>query len=808
MAVGKELFSLYGKLSLLGVEPMKKELKAIDKQARKATREIDKLGRKISAVGKTLTKAFTLPLIAAGVASVKFINDASDLNETIAKTGEIFGESAKEIEAWAATSARKIGQSKTQAMDAASTFGIFGASAGLAGEDLVKFSTGFTELASDMASFFDTKPEDAIIAIGAAFRGENEPIRRYGVMLDDATLRAKAFEMGLISTTKKALMPQTKVLAAQAVIFEHTKKVQGDFARTSEGLANQKRKLNAQLQNVSASLGQLFLPMATKTVKILQRMIGFVERGVEVWKNLDASTKKTIKGFVVILAAIGPVVFAVGKLVAFGKILVPLFVALKTGTISWAGAMAALQGSVFGVVAVIGALVAIGWYWYANWDKMTAGIKSMWYKLLNVIVQNIGKIRNKVADGLLSLIDMVDKVSWAIPGLGKKLDKARVSLLLWQAENYRTMANAKILTNVVAEQGAAYGSLSDDIKGAIDKAKEMLGMDAKTAEGKKKLTQLEKERAEVAKQAWQERKAFDADIQDQLARQVSNKFELLELERQKAIEEAKAKEADVHAVRLLYFEKYKALQAEALALSEEKAAQEKEHERQAWQERINTVSGIGNKVNKILGKFHRNAMMRVDKKEKREIEAIENSAMTDEEKEKAKAATQEKFQKKREAMEKKAAIREKIAALFNIALNTAAAVVKALPNIPLSILVGGIGLAEAAAVAATPLPFEEGGLIKGSQGGVNSIIGENNTDEIVFPLEKGITLLVDKFIQKLADIQLPAVSAPEPLAAGAGAGAGSISLHIGTFIGDQRGLKELERKLYDIRIAENQRRGF
>ncbi|NIS50603.1 hypothetical protein GWN26_08575, partial [Candidatus Saccharibacteria bacterium] len=172
MAVGKELFKLFGMIGMQGVEKVEKDLKKVDKQVRKAQKEIDRLGRRVSDTGKVLTKVFTLPLLAAAAASVKFIDDATDLNETISKTGEIFGESAKEVEKWAETAAVRIGQSKTQAMDAASTFAIFGKSAGLAGKDLTKFSTEFVELASDMASFFNTEPDEAITAIGAAFRGE------------------------------------------------------------------------------------------------------------------------------------------------------------------------------------------------------------------------------------------------------------------------------------------------------------------------------------------------------------------------------------------------------------------------------------------------------------------------------------------------------------------------------------------------------------------------------------------------------------------------------------------------------------
>jgi hypothetical protein len=163
---------------------------------------------------------------------------------------------------------------------------VFGKSAGLAGDDLVKFSTDFTVLASDLASFNNTSPDEAITAIGAALRGEAEPLRRFGVLLDDATLRSAALELGIVSTTKNALTPQQKVLAAQEVIFRQTADAQGDFARTSDGLANSQRILAAQLDNVKVTIGTALLPIATELfASFSKRLIPAVENFASTFRD-------------------------------------------------------------------------------------------------------------------------------------------------------------------------------------------------------------------------------------------------------------------------------------------------------------------------------------------------------------------------------------------------------------------------------------------------------------------------------------------------------------------------------------------
>jgi hypothetical protein len=201
------------------------------------------------------------------------IGAASDMNETQSKVNTIFGKSAAAINAWADTAATGFGQSKQEAEDAAATFSVFGKAAGLTGGKLVKFSEGLAGLAGDLASFSNTSPQEALQAIQSGLQGEAEPLRKYGILLDDASLRQEALALGIVKTTKTALTPQQRVLAAQALIFKQTKTQQGDFARTSGGLANQQRILAAQFDNVKTKLGQGLLPIALRVVKLFSGML-------------------------------------------------------------------------------------------------------------------------------------------------------------------------------------------------------------------------------------------------------------------------------------------------------------------------------------------------------------------------------------------------------------------------------------------------------------------------------------------------------------------------------------------------------
>ena len=197
------------------------------------------------------------------------IKAASDFQEATSKVNVVFGRASKSIKDFADGAARNLGQSKQSVLDAAGVFGTFGKAAGLAGDDLSTFTTDFVTLSTDLASFNNTSPEEAVLAIGAALRGESEPLRRYGVLLNDAVLKQEAMTLGIYDG-KGALTSQQKVLAAQAAIYKQTNDAQGDFMRTSDGLANSTRTLKAVMDDAKVAIGQAFLKQAeTATQNIL-----------------------------------------------------------------------------------------------------------------------------------------------------------------------------------------------------------------------------------------------------------------------------------------------------------------------------------------------------------------------------------------------------------------------------------------------------------------------------------------------------------------------------------------------------------
>jgi hypothetical protein len=188
------------------------------------------------------------------------VTAASDLNETVSKTGVVFAGSSAAVLAWAENASTALGQSKQGALDAASGFGNLFVSMGMAAGPSAEMSMNLTQLASDLASFNNLSPEVALDKLRAGMLGSAEPLQSLGVNMTAAMVSAQALEMGLAATTEE-LTPAMLAQARYALILEQTTTAQGDFARTADGLANQQRIQDAQWKDLQATIGQGLLPI-------------------------------------------------------------------------------------------------------------------------------------------------------------------------------------------------------------------------------------------------------------------------------------------------------------------------------------------------------------------------------------------------------------------------------------------------------------------------------------------------------------------------------------------------------------------
>jgi len=201
--------------------------------------------------------------VGAAMALKPMIDKAADVEESLSKNNVVFGDSARAVEQFAQRSLQAFGVTRREALEATGVIGTLGSAMGMAEADSAKMATTLVGLAGDMASFNNASVEETLTAIQAGLRGENEPLRRFGVLLDAVTLKNKALEKGIIKNTKDALTPQAKALAAYAVILEQTQIQMGDFERTSDSATNQQKLFAGAVDDLQVAIGEMLLPTFT-----------------------------------------------------------------------------------------------------------------------------------------------------------------------------------------------------------------------------------------------------------------------------------------------------------------------------------------------------------------------------------------------------------------------------------------------------------------------------------------------------------------------------------------------------------------
>lgn len=308
------------------------------------------VGEKMSSVGKSMTVGLTLPIVAGAALAVKA---ASDLNENINKVGVAFKKNSKEVINWSKTSIKAMGLAQSSALDAASLFGDMATSMGLNTKEAAKMSMKLTQLGADLASFKNISFAEAQTALAGVFTGETESLKRLGIVMTETNLLEYAKAQGIKKTIQEMTQAE-KVQLRYKYVMEKTTNAQGDFIRTGGGTANQIRITQEKFKELSATLGQRLLPFANRVLAALQ---GFMDK----ISNLTPKQQDWLLKILATVAAIGPLLIVMGKLVTAVGALIPLF-----------------SNPVFLVIAGVLAVIAGAAYLiYRNWDKVKPVIETV-----------------------------------------------------------------------------------------------------------------------------------------------------------------------------------------------------------------------------------------------------------------------------------------------------------------------------------------------------------------------------------------------------------------------------------------------
>lgn len=231
-----------------------------------------------SAIGKVYATYWAL------FRGFRLLGDAIDISSSLTEVENVvrqtFGQYESLINNFAKTSIEKFGMSELSAKQFASRFQAMGTALDIPQGKMADMSIRLTELAGDMASFYDVSQEDIAKSLQSVFSGTTAPMRRYGIDLTQATLKEWALKQGLDANISSMTQAQKAMLRYQYVLA-HTTNIAGDFARTADTWHNQITMLKENFKALGAVVGggliNAFKPFIKVLNAVLQKVISFAE---------------------------------------------------------------------------------------------------------------------------------------------------------------------------------------------------------------------------------------------------------------------------------------------------------------------------------------------------------------------------------------------------------------------------------------------------------------------------------------------------------------------------------------------------
>jgi|CXWL01.1.fsa_nt_gi hypothetical protein len=486
------LGSAYGKVTIdssgvsSGVDNAKKSMGSLESSAQK-------LGATLQSVGRAMTAAVTIPM---ALMAKQAVMTASAYEESLNKMNVVFGENSDVIKKWSFDAARNLGMSQQQALEAAATFGNLFTSMGLGRSASADMSTGLVQLAADLASFNNLDPALVLEKLRSGLVGEVEPLRTLGINLTMAATKEKAFEMGLADANGE--LSQSALLQARyALMLEQSTNAQGDFARTSEGLANQLRILKGNWGDTLKILGENLLPIVNKVLIKLNEWL-------EWFNKADPKTQKFISTLLLIAFVAGPLLIIFGKLLPlafsgatqslnpfsggiFGLIgtfvkwfgvaamIVKVLTALGIATGPIGAGILAVQAAIAGVGAsiaavalpillIIGTLVLLYLAFKNNFMGITDTAKQLWFIIKFYFSEGWKWLSQSAQRGLTELMDWFQRTAEIIMETFKNIDWSQVGMYIMSGLANGILSGISML--VEAARRAAEAAL-DAIKDAL-----------------------------------------------------------------------------------------------------------------------------------------------------------------------------------------------------------------------------------------------------------------------------------------------------------------------------------------------------
>lgn len=363
-----------------------------EKNIKKASRQMQEFGQKMTAAGKAMTAAITAPIVGIATAAIKMASEVVESEQLFTVSMDRMAEAARR---WSDQVSDAMGINEYEIRKNVGTFNVMLKSMGLGEQAAYDMSKSLTQLAYDIASFYNLSTESAFDKIQSAIVGMPRPLQELGIVVNDAAVKTWALTNGIIQQGEEMSEAQ-EVAARFAVIMERTTAAQGDLARTLDSPANKMRILKSQIEETAIELGHALLPTFNKLLDIGKKVVDFARGLVEKFNNLPEGVQNTIIAVTGFVAALGPAIWMIGQL-STGISAVLKILPMMTSPIGMVAA---------GLVAIVGAYVVA----YNADEEFRKQANQTWSEVKQLIQDNKKELQqfgNYLQTGLLYIVELI-----------------------------------------------------------------------------------------------------------------------------------------------------------------------------------------------------------------------------------------------------------------------------------------------------------------------------------------------------------------------------------------------------------------
>jgi hypothetical protein len=158
-----------------------------------------------------------------------------------------------------AIDAENIGLSQSKAAKASTFIGSVLKQSGFAMSDVATETQNLVELGTDLAALYGYDVQEALLGMTALFRGEYDPIEKFGVAMKQQEINSELAARGQDKLQGAARRNAEQTVRLE-LLYERAADAMGAFTAQSGSLYTEQKKLGATFENMQAQLGAALLP--------------------------------------------------------------------------------------------------------------------------------------------------------------------------------------------------------------------------------------------------------------------------------------------------------------------------------------------------------------------------------------------------------------------------------------------------------------------------------------------------------------------------------------------------------------------